>query len=83
MFLSPDLFPRLNEGRHYNGLANIDFLPFVFGGWNNGSMNSLEYLDEKIPEPTWKKEKNLHLVVAREKFAYVELPYEFMPDCPL
>ena len=82
-FLSPDLFPRLNEGRHYNGLANIEFIPFVFGGWNNGSMSSLEYLDERMQSPIWKKAtKKLSLRISREKFASVEVPFEFMPDCP-
>jgi hypothetical protein len=83
-FLSPDLFPRLNEGRHYNGLANLDFVPFVFGGWNNGSMNSLEYLDERqnAESATWKMEKKMAMSVAREKFATAEVPYAFLPDCP-
>ena len=47
-------FPRLNEARHYNGIGTLDFMPFVFGGWNNGSMSSLEFLDERSDIPKWR-----------------------------
>ena len=47
-------FPRLNEARHYNGIGTLDFMPFVFGGWNNGSTSSLEYLDERSESPKWR-----------------------------
>ena len=49
-------FPRLNEARHYNGIGTLDFMPFVFGGWNNGSMSSLEFLDERSDIPKWRWE---------------------------
>ena len=52
-------FPRLNEARHYNGIGIIDFMPFVFGGWNNGSTGTVEYLDERSDSPKWRCVKML------------------------
>ena len=97
-------FPRLNEARHYNGIGTLDFMPFVFGGWNNGSTSSLEYLDERSEIPKWRwgflwnfkvkivihkigsslnlRYAKFNLLIKREKFAYTEVPYDFMPECP-
>ena len=54
-------FPRLNEARHYNGIGIIDFMPFVFGGWNNGSTGTVEYLDERSDSPKWRWVKQAHI----------------------
>ena len=74
-------FPLLKNGRHYHGLTTLGLIPTVFGGWNNGSLNSIEQLDycnKKGPE--W-VETQEWLNVAREHFAYVRVPHDFYTDC--
>ena len=56
-------FPRLNEARHYNGIGIIDFMPFVFGGWNNGSTGTVEYLDERSDSPKWRWVNQAHMTL--------------------
>ena len=43
-------FPSLMEGRHYHGVSTFGLVPHVFGGWNNGSLATVEQLDQcKLP----------------------------------
>ena len=74
-------FPRLNEARHYHGLTTIGLVPTVFGGWNNGSLSSIERIDYcESSGPVWKKTKNF-MLLPREKFAYARTPSDFVSDC--
>ena len=75
-------FPRLTSGRHYHGLTTIGLIPTVFGGWNNGSLSSIERIDycDRKTGPIWKKTDNF-MLLPREKFAYTRTPFEFMSDC--
>ena len=79
-------FPALKNGRHYHGLTTLGLIPTVFGGWNNGSLNSIEQLDyctqnkgtwttpQWVEFPDW-------LSVAREHFAYARVPQDFYTNC--
>jgi len=74
-------FPRLTQGRHYHGLTTMGLVPTVFGGWNNGSLSSIEGLDYCGSDgPMWKETKNF-MLAPREKFAYARTPYDFASDC--
>ena len=74
-------FPRLNQGRHYHGLTTMGLVPTVFGGWNNGSLSSIERLDYCGSDgPMWKETKKF-MLAPREKFAYARTPYDFASDC--
>ena len=74
-------FPRLTQGRHYHGLTTIGLIPTVFGGWNNGSLSSIERLDYCGRNgPEWKETRNF-MLLPREKFAYARTPADFISDC--
>ncbi len=74
-------FPRMQDGRHYHGLASIGLVPYVFGGWNNGSLNSVEYLSSCDTSMDWIVGK-LELIAKREKFAFTAVPPSFISACP-
>ena len=44
-WVPPAFFPQLTDGRHYHGVTTLGLIPTVFGGWNNGSLDSIEQLD--------------------------------------
>ena len=71
-------FPQLTDGRHYHGLTTLGLIPTLFGGWNNGSLDSIEYLD--YCNEKWVKNQEW-LLVKREHFAYANVPKTFYKDC--
>lgn len=75
-------FPSLMEGRHYHAITTFDLIPYVVGGWNNGSLNTMEYLDPCGEEMEWKKGKG-KLMLKRERFAFTRVPKGFITvdDC--
>ena len=56
--------PRLNLGRFDHGcgttLVNKKPVIFVTGGWNNGRLNSVEFLDVTNPNQGWQKGQMCH-----------------------
>ena len=74
-------FPQMTEGRHYHHITTLGLIPTVFGGWNNGSLASIERIDYcSKSRPEWKETKD-YLLVAREHFASVKVPPDFYKDC--
>ena len=79
-------FPALKNGRHYHGLTTLGLIPTVFGGWNNGSLNSIEQLDYCTKNkgdwttPKWVESQDW-LSVAREHFASARVPNDFYTNC--
>lgn len=73
-------FPRMTDGRHYHGLTTLGLIPTVFGGWNNGSLSSIEQVNYCQSTPMWKETQDW-LRVAREKFSYARVPKSFLSDC--
>ena len=73
-------FPQLTEGRHYHGLTTLGLIPTVFGGWNNGSLASIEKLNYCGKTAQWMETKSW-LKVPREHFASVHVPKTFYNDC--
>ena len=73
-------FPQLSEGRHYHGATSLGLIPTIFGGWNNGSLASIERLNYCTTPPTWVETKEW-LLVGREHFAYAKVPSDFYKDC--
>lgn len=72
--------PQLTDGRHYHGLTSLGLIPTVFGGWNNGSLASIEQLDYCGATEKWVEKKDW-LLVPREHFAYAQVPPDFYNDC--
>ena len=71
----------MKEGRHYHGITTLGLIPTIFGGWNNGSLASIEQINYCTkPAPEWKETQN-YLKVAREHFASVKIPNTFLTDC--
>ena len=62
-------------------MTTIGLIPTVFGGWNNGSLSSIERLDYCGSKgPQWKETKNF-MLLPREKFAFARTPADFISDC--
>lgn len=72
--------PQLTDGRHYHGLTSLGLIPTVFGGWNNGSLASIEQLDYCSQPERWVEKKDW-LLVGREHFAHAQVPPDFYSDC--
>lgn len=73
-------FPQMTEGRHYHGITTLGLIPTVFGGWNNGSLASIEQINYCSQPPKWTETKDW-LKVPREHFAAVKIPNTFLKDC--
>ena len=77
-------FPALKNGRHYHGLTTLGSIPTVFGGWNNGSLSSIEQLDYCTTKdrgtPQWVETLDW-LTIPREHFAFARVPPNFYTNC--
>ena len=58
-------------------------IPTVFGGWNNGSLSSIEKLNycNSLPSGKGWVEEQSWLLIPREHFAYTQIPRDFYQDC--
>ena len=61
-------------------MTTIGLIPVVFGGWNNGALESAEYLDHCGEKPEWKPVDKL-LLAPREQFAWTRVPKDFLSNC--
>ncbi|XP_040569413.1 uncharacterized protein [Lepeophtheirus salmonis] len=76
-----DILPMLSTPRHYHGMSILNSIPIIFGGWNNGALSSIEFLDGKSDKSmntvTWRSRSDLNLTIRREKFGYTKIPSIF------
>lgn len=77
-----DFLPYLVNGRHNHGFTTLSMKPAIFGGWNNGSMNSIELLNDCKTPKIW-EEQTTTLLERRERFATVRIPKSFAADCSM
>ena len=72
--------PYLTDGRHNHGMTTLNMIPAVFGGWNNGSLNTIEVFNDCQSPPVWEKGP-MKLLFKREKFATLRVPKSFATHC--
>ena len=65
----------MTEGRHYHGITTLGLIPTVFGGWNNGSLASIEQINYCSQPPKWTETKDWLKVGTYYYYGHKKLPY--------
>ena len=64
----------MTEGRHYHGITTLGLIPTVFGGWNNGSLASIEQINYCSQPPKWTETKDWLKVGTYYYYGHKKLP---------